>query len=233
MKYFIVDSVNPSACDTCCCSAVSSAPGETEVWNLDFGAWAIPIGGKGLSETQINIEKIYTPTPSGVSVNFQSATTPINTDYAGELSAAVVNPGALALTYAILPFDGPRWGSVDINPATGAFIYTPLTGFAGWDRFFFSAKQENGQVVVGQFAIGTVPTVGTLPPAKAVPDVQILQSQVIINPRVATVKLPVEVSPAAPVGAVYRVTVKQFALDCDCNKSSNISCYDLTIGKCG
>jgi large repetitive protein len=71
--------------------------------------------------------------PVGQTASF---TTPRNTPYNGVLVATDVelNP----LTYAISTL--PNKGTVTVNPATGAFTYTPLPGRGGSDSFRFRAN---------------------------------------------------------------------------------------------
>jgi hypothetical protein len=235
MTYQIIDpnTQNGKGCSTCCCTELSGRPGETSPLTLDYAVWSVPIGGRGLSETAIDIEKIHSPAaPNGVSVAPASGTTPFNTPLVGTVATAVTNPDALPLQYSLLPFDETAHGSLLLDANTGAFTYTPKTGFAGYDRFFFEVAQENSKAVVGEFVIGVVPQVGVLPAVRFTPDVQVPGSRVVVNRTMATVRLGIAISPAAPIGAVYRMTVKQTTLDCDCMTYSHISCYDLVIGKC-
>lgn len=222
---------NGKGCATCCCTELSGRPGETMPLTLDYAVWAVPIGGRGLSETAIDIEKIHTP-GRDISVAPASLTTPFNTPLVGSLLGNVTNPNALPLKFEHLPFDGPKYGIVTITEV-GGFTYTPTNGFAGYDRFFYSVTPEDGAPVVAEFVVGVEPQVGALPlPVRYTPDVQVPSSRVSANRSHATVRIGVEISPAAPIGAIYRMTVRQKTLDCDCNEYSHTSCYDLVIGKC-
>lgn len=221
---------NGKGCSTCCCTELGARPGEVIPLTLDYAVWAVPIGGRGLSETAVDIDKIHSPT-SPISVAQASLTTPFNTPLVGSLAGNVTNPDGLPVTFEHLPFDGPKNGVVSITE-TGSFTYTPTNGFAGYDRFFYSVKPEDGQPVVAEFVVGVVPQVGALPAVRYTPDVQVPASRVTINRSLAIVRLGIEVSPAAPIGAIYRMTVRTKTLDCDCNEYSHTSCYDLVIGKC-
>lgn len=221
---------NGKGCATCCCTELGGRPGEVMPLTLDYAAWAVPIGGRGLSETAIDIEKIHAPTRS-ISVAPATLTTPFNVALVGSLAGNVTNPDALPVTFEHLPFDGPKHGVLTLTDA-GAFTYTPTTGFAGYDRFFYSVKPEGGEAVVGEFVVGVVPQVGALPAVRYTPDVQVPASRVTANRSLAIVRIGIEISPAAAIGAIYRMTVRQKTLDCDCNEYSHTSCYDLVIGKC-
>ena len=67
-----------------------------------------------------------------------SFSTPVDTAYSGQLKAANPNAGQ-TLTYSIV--SQPSHGTVSItNAATGAYTYTPNTGFIGSDSFTFKAN---------------------------------------------------------------------------------------------
>lgn len=232
MQYQIIDPnvQNGKGCSTCCCTELGGRPGETNPLTLDYAAWAVPIGGRGLSETAIDIEKIHSPS-SPISVAPATLTTPFNTPLVGSVAGNVSNPNALPVKFEHLPFDGPKNGEVAIT-AAGGFTYTPALGFAGYDRFFYSVTPDGGSPVVAEFVVGVLPQVGVLPTVRYTPDVDVPASRVTLSRTNATVRLGVVISPAAPIGAIYRMTVKQKTLDCDCQEYSHISCYDLVIGKC-
>lgn len=234
MRIFIVGNAQTSnsECSSCCCSEVYSAPGESDSWNLDFGAWAIPIGGKGLSETAVNVEKLRTPPSTGVVPKFIANETDLNTPFVGTAAASFDIDAGIQVKYGKLPFDGPKYGTVTVDPDTGDMTYTPLNGYAGWDRFFLTASQENGKMTISEVAIGVKPTVGVLPSVAPTPDILIPEKGITLLRNIYTVKMIVAVSPAVRPGSIYRITVQQTALDCDCNELRNISCYDLTVGKC-
>ena len=65
-----------------------------------------------------------------------SYTTPVNTPLSGQLIASDVEGSAL--TYFITK--QPAKGTVTVNPATGAFTYTPKPGKTGSDFFRFKAN---------------------------------------------------------------------------------------------
>jgi hypothetical protein len=47
-----------------------------------------------------------------------------------------------------------------------------------------------------------------------------------------TIQFPLEVSPAAVTGDLYRLTMRTPAMDCDGNVFYHIWCTDINIGKC-
>jgi hypothetical protein len=53
-----------------------------------------------------------------------------------------------------------------------------------------------------------------------------------VNQQYFTVSFPVKVSPAAQLCEVWRLTVLQGALDCECQCYTHSSCYDIGIAKC-
>lgn len=83
-----------------------------------------------------------TPAPTPTASN-GAVSTNENTAVSGTLSAS--ESGGAALSFAIVT--QPAHGSVTItNTATGAFTYTPTTGYSGSDSFTFNATDASGNV---------------------------------------------------------------------------------------
>lgn len=234
MHHFIITEESTNECNSCCCKAVHGSPGEIDRWTLDFAPWAVPIAGKGISEIVVNVESLYVPNMDGKPVaNKGSFTTPYNVPVMAELSTLVDNPDSVPLTYRLIPFYGPNHGKIQLDSATGDFTYTPRNAYSGVDSFFYEVTTSSGFKTIAQVLVGVAAQGGAAPvfpdftPSVAVPD-----SRIELNARVYRATLAVVISPAARVGEIHRVTIKTTALDCDCNPFINLSCFDLTIGKC-
>lgn len=229
--YFILDEKSTDACNSCCCQSVSGQPGEIDRWTLDLANWAVPIGGKGISEIVANVELLHSPTPTGPQASNGSATTPFNTIASIDLKQFVDDAGDEP-KFRIIPFYGPKHGKIGLDPATGIVLYTPTNGWTGYDKFYFEVSSGNKKSVA-QIIIGTQPQTGALPAQPPfTPHVEVPDDRIDLNRQAFVANVAVIISPAAVIGEIYRITVKVTTLDCDCNPFINLSCYDLTIGKC-
>lgn len=233
MTTFVITEESTHECNACCCKPVRGVPGEIDRWVLDLAPWAVPIGGKGISEIVANVELLHTPSDVGkTKANNGAFTTPFNTLLSGDLASLVTNPGTDPLAFSFVAFYGPHYGDLSIQ-SNGTFQYRPRNGYTGYDKFYYEVKTAAGARTIAQVVIGVEPETGSLPSAPDYdPLVAIPDSRISLNRQTYRADMAVIVSPAAVVGSVYRVTVKATALDCDCNPFTNLSCFDLTIGKC-
>lgn len=233
MRHFNAEQFYVGAeCSTCCCRPLNMSPGEADLFSVDFAAWAVPIGGKGLSEVRIKVDQIHAPTPpDGVVAVFTSSITPFNTQFVGAITGAVLNPENVPLVWDLYELDGPQHGVATVTPA-GELTYKPTNGWSGWDKFYVTATLENGKTIVSEIAVGTQPSAGALPVVLGSPVVSVPEQKVNVKARSYILQFGIDVSPSAVIGAIYRISLVQEALDCDCNKYSKRVCYDLTIGKC-
>ena len=93
-------------------------------------------GCSGGTSNTVNTPAVAAPTASNGSV-----TTNANTAVSGTLSAS--GPSGATLTFGIV--SQPANGSVALtNASTGAFTYTPTSGFSGTDSFTFDASDSGG-----------------------------------------------------------------------------------------
>lgn len=227
------DKQNGNGCATCCCEAATAMPGITEKWLLDYSGWAVPIGGKGLSQTDFVLEKLY-DAPRRIEAAGTVQNTPLNTPLNFAVSGLVTgNPDALTLTYALLPFNTFEHGTATIDANTGALVYTPINGYVGYDRAFVAITPESSTPIVVEIAVAVNPVSGNLPAPKLTPDLSVPADRVQkLRGAWASITFALVVSPAASVGDIWRLSVKQATLDCDCQPYTHVSCYDVTIGKC-
>jgi subtilase family serine protease len=93
----------------------------------------------GTSNTATESVTVSSTAVSPPTASNGSVTTAENTAVNGTLSAS----GTGTLTFAVVA--NPSHGSVSItNTSTGAFTYTPTTGYSGSDSFTFDAKNSGG-----------------------------------------------------------------------------------------
>jgi hypothetical protein len=233
MMHVVIDDVRSSGgCTTCCCEVVSLKPGETQPLHLYYAAWAAPIAPRGLHcEPTIEVElKDTCPPPS--SSNLPPATAAdirfdvlLNTVFNGDLKTQVVDPEGDTMTFKPLPLYGPKLGKLDLN-SDGTFTYTPVTGAKGEDRFFFTVSDGANSVVMEALlgvGIASSTVKGTW---------DLVVGKPVVDQRLYMVTIPITASPAAKICQVFRLSIRQGALDCNCECYYNVSCVDVRIAKC-
>lgn len=235
MYRFVADPKDGSignGCATCCCSPAVARPGQTDKWTIDYAPWSIPLGGPGITtNTQFSIElRDGCPQPAADQPSVDAALfqTPVNVNLSGDLSTAVDNPGSTNI-YSLVTFGGPQHGSVTVNE-DGTFEYKPAAGYNGFDNFWWQVEVDGGKPLIAEAVIG-VGSAGMPTAANVTPAVAIVKNSEQINTNLQSLSFALSVSPAAAVGCVYRLSVKQQAYDCD-NSYTHLSCFDIRIGKC-
>ena len=97
----------------------------------------------------ITINVTVVPAPRRPVVRDGTLTTDEDTPASGQLTATDVNATG-TMTYTATP---PALGTLDLDPATGAYTYTPPANYNGPDRFAFMAS--NG-MLTSLFAVVTI-----------------------------------------------------------------------------
>ena len=242
MPHFMADSREENAasgftgsCGTCCCKRATARRGETQKWSIDYAPWSVPLGGRGLSpNVEFFLEKASEDqrpdimlVPETVLLALASGDTVANR----QINAT--DPQGGTLTYAMVPLEGAASGVATLTP-TGSFSYVPNPGWSGVDRMFYSVTDADGNARVGEIAIrvNSAPPAVQYPAPTATPAVSVIKSRASVDQVSHQTTFPLMVTPAAVVGDVYRLTIKQPALDCDCEPYFHVSCYDVAIVKC-
>lgn len=96
---------------------------------------AFALAGCGGTSTRSSFK--YNPRP--YAANSFLITSP-DTPVSGQIQAS--SPYNLSLTYAV--DTQPDHGTVSLDPGTGAYTYTPDTGYSGADSFTYTAASSNG-----------------------------------------------------------------------------------------
>lgn len=229
MISFTVDARNGTdkdGCNTCCCETIPARPGETNKILINYAPWAAPIGGHGLApRAGFEVDCISCATADTVIVQPGFARIVTGNTLNGTL--APLYTGDEPVTFEVLPLFDVSHGDLVVN-ADGTFIYTPNTLFAGIDRFYWSANGE-----VAEFIIAVDPSAEQQYPQPAfTAPVSVAKSRVQYDTKMYVMSFVLSVSPAAKTGDIYRLTIRQPAIDCDGNQFDHISCYDVVIGKC-
>lgn len=239
MLYFTADPRDTyragGSCGVCCCAEASVTPNETNKMVVNYSAWAAPIGGRGLTNTtQWSIDKkAGSEPPEGPANSNYSFATDKDVLLTGvAVTANASQPDAAPLTYSLLPLSGPDHGDLTFG-SNGSFTYLPQSGFTGYDNFFFVTSDGTNQIireVILQVNLGGVnPDFAAQP---YTPALKIDRNKIRVDAHTYQLSLMIEASPALRIGDIYRLTLRQPTLDCDCNEYFHQSCYDFVVGKC-
>jgi len=231
MYHFTVEDFQAvDQCQKCCCERLNLKPGTTNRVSLGYAPWAVPIGQLHCAPL-FQLEQLQTcPTqPSGPEANTDpisydvTVNTPINIDLAMVIDTA-------PLTFKVMALYGPTHGKVQPVVAyvnDGKLTYTPAMNYTGPDRFFVTATDATDNSDVFEILLGVGVSGDTV-----VPTPHVSVGKAVVDQRYCSVSFPVTVSPAADACEVWRLTVLQAALDCDCTCFSRTDCFDIGIVKC-
>ena len=232
MMHFTVEdytAVNAN-CVKCCCQKLSLKPGTTNKVSVGYAPWAVPIGQLHCAP-QFQLEMMETcPVPAGsnmpphavADVKFSTA---MNALLENTLINMIVDPELTALTFKALPLYGPQHGKLDLK-ADGSFSYMPAPNFKGEERFYVSASDNSNTAIFEVMIAVGIDAAAMI----AAPHISI--GAAVVDHRYYTVYFPVTVSPAAAECEIWRLTVLQAALDCDCQCYTRSDCFDIGIAKC-
>jgi VCBS repeat-containing protein len=229
MYHFTIENIESSSsgCHKCCCEKMALKPGTTTKVSVGYAPWAMPIGELHCTP-QFAIEQMETcPTSPGppVATGDVKFSTPMNTLLEGDLGTLIVDPDNSALTFKPLQLYGPKHGKLDLD-ASGVFDYQPASGFTGEERFYVSVS-DNITTVIFEVMIAVGIDAATM---AHTPHISV--GPATIDQRYFMASFPVTVSPAAQLCEVWRLTVLQAALDCDCTCYTRTDCFDIGIAKC-
>jgi hypothetical protein len=243
MNYFTADprdvfSGSGQGCNACCCGQASARPGETNKWSINYAAWAFNLGGRGLTD-RVEFSIIQQPQNADprapVAVN-HFFNTPFNTALEDTVATGASDPLEGDLSYALYDLFPAQRGEVVFN-SDGSFVYTPVLGFTGYDTFYYVITNE-AKSVVKQVIVGVNAQTQNGDPTVNIPAIpfdkplSIVQKTLRVDRGAFVTSFAVKASPIATLGDIFRVNVKQPAIDCDCQEYVHISCYDVTIVNC-
>lgn len=229
------DGFSPCA-SRCCCEQVNIVPGETNRWYINYASWLAGLGGRGLvTPVDINISRLM---PEYV-LSAPNATPPTNLDYDfAVMNDATLNdsvatnatmPEGVTLTYAMRQGSGPYHGIASLSQ-TGGLTYRSNQNFVGIDSFEFSTSDGINPPLVNRAIIAVSSATKTVSIVSSEKLLEVPLSRIAVQSPLLTFALVADQQ--IRVGDVYRMTIRQAALDCDASYFYHTSCYDLSVVKC-
>lgn len=230
MHYTVEDFVAADSCQKCCCQKLGLKPGTTSKVSVGYAPWVVPIGQLHCAP-QFALEQQDTcPVSVGGNLPPQATSeikfsTDVNALLENTLTAMISDPESMPLVFKVLPLYGAKYGKLDLL-SDGTFSYMPMSNFKGEERFYVTASDGSNSVIFEvMIAVGFNPANMT-----ATPHISI--GPATVDNRYYIVSFAVTVSPAAQECEVWRLTVLQAALDCDCTCFTRTDCIDISVVKC-
>lgn len=232
MMHFTVEdySAVDASCQKCCCEKLNLKPGTVTKISVGYAPWAVPIGQLHCSP-QFQIEQMDTcPLPVGsnapphavADIKFSTA---VNALLENTLTNMIKDPENAALIFKLLALYGPKHGKFSLWP-DGMFSYMPAPNYKGEDRFYVSASDGHSTTVFEvMIAVG-------VDAASMVSTPHVSVGPGTVDSRYFTVSFPVIVTPAASECEVWRLTVLQTAMDCECQCFTRTDCFDIGVVHC-
>lgn len=214
----------------CCCEVFKLTPGETNLLEINYSAWTIPMAFKGITKnTSFDLIQLSPPTPAGLlAVQPVEEQTAIGVPLSDSLDGFATGPVGSTFTWSPLPLYGPKNGTFVLN-ADGSYVYTPASGFNGLEVIYYEVSDGFNKVTgTLAIAVGTVAPQSSHAPAPLV--IETNRRNYALDRD--TLRVPVTANPDAVQGTQYRLTIRQEGMDCDGGKYYHMSCYDIVIGKC-
>jgi len=207
------------------------APGETNQLQIDYRNWAIPLQGRGLYGGGTRITIAPCVTDGAKNTNTLNAAAALKNGDSIELNIGGAKNSDLT-KFWYLEDEDLNYGKItSFNEATGAITYTATSASVGTDRIFVRAEDKSGNLYQGEITIA-VNSAEDAPLPEPQPEISIPNNSIKVSGRNYTLTIPVSASVNAVPGDIYRLTIKQAALDCDCSKYWHTMCVDITIADC-
>lgn len=235
MYHFTVDQIEAAnGCQTCCCQKLSFKPGTINKVTVGYASWAVPIGQLHCVP-QFMIEPMPSCPPvasnnmppqvthPGGTVTFYTGK---NTHLDGDLRTQVTDLEGAIMEFKLLPLYGAKHGKLVLDKS-GMFDYDPAWNYTGEERFYCSASDGTNPPTIFEVMIAVEIDAALMVPT---PHVSVGPGQV--DQRYFNVSFAVTVSPAAQECEVFRLTVLQGALDCECQCFQRTDCFDIGVKAC-
>ena len=220
---------NGGACETCCCEKIGMRLGETNLVEINYAPWSLPIGGGLVNGSfKYHVETNSDACDAAFAAPNQTLVTALDTPLVIDVDANVDVAGAY--TYNVLPLSDPENGVLD---TTGAdIVYTPNSGFEGYDYFAYELTDASGatDVVVVEINVGTHRQLASLNRMATVP--YISRSSVQITPHTHVVRFPLFMPRTCTPCETHRITLSVKARDCNNNTYEHFTCLDITCKDC-
>lgn len=233
MLYFIANprgTIDQGNSCGCCCEVFKVTPGETNLLEINYSAWTIPMAFKGITRnTEFDLVQLTPPTADGLlTLSPAELDATPGATLADTLAPFATGPVGVTLAWSPLPLFGAKNGTFELL-SDGSFTYTPRTGFTGLEVIYYEVS-DGFNKVTGTLAISVGTVAEQLSHAPAPLVVETNRRGYALDRD--TLRVPVTANPDAVQGTHYRLTIRQEGMDCDGGKYYHMSCYDIVIGKC-
>lgn len=231
-----ISGASGNMCNSCCCQNIGLRPGETNLMQINYAPWSVPIGWISPTlEYSIEVDTASCPTAAidgfgPPSNTFYDFTTPVNTALTPIDLTANASPAGNAFTYHLVPMTGPYNGVVVI--VNGIATYTPHQAFVGFDHFWYEMRDAQGRSIRRSVVIKVGAAVGAAPREWTATMPVIDVSKIKTDMTGQMVSFPIFMPYTCQGCETYRLTIKQPATDCDRNIFHHFSCFDIRCKDC-
>jgi hypothetical protein len=210
-------------------------PGTINKVTGNYVTWAMPIGWLHCPPS-FSIEPMstcITPLPSNNLPPAISAAdgmarfdTGTNVKLIADMKTKVTDVDGDPVAFKILPLYAPKHGKIILQD-NGLFEYTPAQNWFGEERFYCSASDGKNAPFIFEVMIAVGIDAGTM-----VPQPTISVGPATVNRNNYSISFAVTLSPAAQLCEIWRLTILQGALDCDCQCYTRTDCFDIGVAQC-
>lgn len=237
------------SCGTCCCDSINMRPGETNLVTINYAPWSLPLTPPGIIpgglawDFEVDTSGCSTAAVDGFAppsnTNYE-ATVDLgsDTDVTIDLTANML-PAGNTFVYSLVPLSGPVFGTVAVS-AAGSAVYTPNSGYTGYDYFSYKVTDGQGRTVIRHVQVITFPDGGSADDPSLsgkldgrmslVP--RIGPTTVAVDQRLQLVQfaltMPLNVQPCER----HRLTLRQTAQNCAGTLFNHVKCFDLRAKDC-
>ncbi|MGL5734866.1 MAG: Ig-like domain-containing protein [Beijerinckiaceae bacterium] len=231
-----------AGCSTCCCTAMSLRPGETNMIVLNYAGWSLPIAPPGIVPTMdFSIEANDSSCPVTPIDGYLPPTntnyllsTPVSTTLSIDLGLNAA-PAGNTFSFEIMPLSGPSRGQLIQTgvPGSGTFDYVPNGGLMGFDYFSYQMTDAQGRSVIRTVRISIGNHLDRPDAARLSLLPFIDANRIRVNQLDQTVSFPIYMPLSCRSCDEFRLMIRQPARDCDRNEYNHLSCFDIRCKDCG
>lgn len=231
-----ISGASGASCNTCCCQTISMRPDETNLVQINYAPWSLPIGWVVPNmqfEFEAHSESCFDAAIDGQEppvATFRDVTNAINTQAVVDLTTGV-SPAVATHVYSKIPLAGPYHGSAALT-AAGQLTYTPNNGFEGWDVVWYKVTDVNSRTSIRSVVFKVGNALGNAPQAFRSAAPYIDPSKIVVDKASQIVGFPLYMPLTARSCEWYRLLIKQPAQNCDGSLFHHFACFDIRPKDC-